>query len=426
MTNSLELEITGIAHGGFGVGRTDDGLAAFVRGAIPGERVRAEVWEQKTRFVKATAVAVLEASEYRVTHPWPLGAAGETGAADFGHIALDFQRELKRRVILEQAQRIGGGRLAEQLEGFDMRPKALERPLVSMSASDSGYGWHTRTRVDVVKLRRGVGMYREHSHELLPLTHMPLAVSELDSLGLWGGSSASSRHWDELIKPGTRLRVVAPASGANVVAAANHAWTSARHELSGRISERASDGERIYDYELSPTGFWQIHYGAPSALLTRVMRGTQAQSGMRVLELFSGAGLFSLPLARAIGEHGQLLSIEGSDVAVQDARRNLRELPWAQARQGWIDERSVRDGLDELDPDVVVVDPPRAGLGIKGARELAASNARRVVLVSCDPAAMARDAGALVEGGWQLASAEALDLFPHTHHIETILTLVRR
>lgn len=453
-----ELELKDIAHGGVCVGRGSDGRVVFVRGGIPGELVRVRIVNEKKKFTRGFVSDVLEASPHRIDHPWEVGAAGETGAADFGHIELGWQRELKGQVIRTQIERVGGAALAQQMADMCVTPIGIDSAAESV-ADNRTAGWHTRTRFDVIKMETGVGMYREHSHELLPLDSMPLAVRELEELELFGAL------WDEVLEPGERLHVVAPASGSNVIVLPERKLIFPRAALSSgalsskngvrseedvanmtasdfaasiegmhdfltapamRLRERASDGCDIFDYDISPNGFWQIHYRAPSALLREVMGAAQVQAGDRVLELFAGAGLFSVPLARAVGEAGALLTLEGSDAAVADAQENLRKCPWADARQAWIGAREISEALDEVKPRVVVADPPRAGLGVDCARVLAnAHYLQRVVLVSCDPAAMARDAGVFAQAGWQVESFAALDIFPHTHHVESVVLMSR-
>lgn len=451
-----EIELKDIAHGGVCVGRGSDGRVVFVRGGIPGELVRVRIVSEKKKFARGFVAGVAEASPHRIDHPWALGAAGETGAADFGHIELGWQRELKGQVIRTQIERVGGVVLAQQIADMCVTPIGIDSAAEAVADTRKA-GWHTRTRFDVIKMETGVGMYREHSHELLPLDSMPLAVRELEELELFG------TLWDKVLKPGERLHVVAPASGANVIVLPERKLIFSRASLvSGvlnskdmalsskdvanmsapdfaasiksihdflalpamRLRERASDGRDIFDYDISPNGFWQIHYRAPSALLREVMGAAQVQAGDRVLELFAGAGLFSVPLARAVGDAGALLTLEGSDTAVADAQANLQQYPWADARQAWIGGREIAEALDEVKPRVVVADPPRAGLGVDCARVLANTlYLQHVVLVSCDPAAMARDAGVFAQAGWQVASFTALDIFPHTHHVESVVLM---
>ncbi|MDP9832309.1 MULTISPECIES: class I SAM-dependent RNA methyltransferase [Trueperella] len=393
------LDITDIGHGGVGIAR-HEGRVVFVRGAIPGERVKAELTSSRSRYATAVVREVVQASPERVTHPWPEGAAGVTGAADFGHITLAGQRSLKERALLGNLRRIGGQELLETALGLGL----------SVAAVDDTDGWGSRTRFDVVKLERGVGMYREGTKELVPITSMPLALPELERL-------IFDPAWDREIAPGTRVHVVGPASGEDVVVA-DRVYTAPGRKGESHIWERATTERDVFDYRVSASGFWQVHARAPHTLLRAVMKAAGVQPGESVLELFSGAGLFTVPLAKAVGPTGRLRAIEGSQRAVADAKANLAGMPWASVRMARIDERTVR----EVSADVVVADPPRAGLGRKTAGALAKSPAR-IVLVSCDPAAMARDVAELVAGGRTVESMAAFDIFPHTHHVETVVSI---
>ena len=142
-----------------------------------------------------------------------------------------------------------------------------------------------------------------------------------------------------------------------------------------------------------------------------------------MLELFSGAGLFTYFLGQAVGKNGRLLSIEGSGQAVEDARHNLRNLPVPRdLRMGNIDGKSVINAWSDLGerPRVVVLDPPRAGAGKDIVEAIALAGPQTVVLVSCDPAAGARDMKDFVQAGYKIRDFHALDLFPHTHHVEMV------
>ncbi|MDP9800149.1 tRNA/tmRNA/rRNA uracil-C5-methylase (TrmA/RlmC/RlmD family) [Arcanobacterium wilhelmae] len=395
----MKIEITDVAHGGVFVGRVD-GQVVFVRGALPGEVVDVEVTKKRSKLQFARVVRVLEASPHRVDEVWPDGAAGRVGAADYQHAELSYQRELKAGVIRQLARRLGSQELADSLAGLTVEPVDL---------SD---GWGRRTRFDLVKLPHGMGMHRESSHDLVALASQPLGVRELEDLDLFGGA------WDGAIAAGTRVHVVAPASGDNVVVYGGRAYTAPGDRFRGKIAERATTASQIYDYEISPDGFWQVHAKAPSTLLQLVMAGADLHGGERVAEFFSGAGLFSLPIAKAIGDAGALVTMEGSADAVADARENLSGLGNSTLHAGKIGVREVAQLASGA--DVVIADPPRAGLGKAEAQAAATSNARRIVLVSCDPAAMARDAQALIENGRELVSAQARDIFPHTHHVEIV------
>ena len=162
-------------------------------------------------------------------------------------------------------------------------------------------------------------------------------------------------------------------------------------------------------------------------MLAAAFGADEAGDGRAVMELYSGAGLFSVPLARAVGESGRVVTLEGDEGAVRDAGENLAAFDWVDAFAGNVDREGVVDLSGQLGsvPDVVVADPPRAGAGAEVCEAIAATGAPRVVLVSCDPAAGARDLRALTEAGYELESLQAWDLFPHTHHVEMVSVLCR-
>lgn len=397
-TDTLELEITDVAHGGRFVARAGE-MVVFVRGALPGERVRATITKRRKKAWFAVTDDVLTPSEHRVPVPWAAGAAGVTGAADYSHADLDYQRVLKGQVIGTNARRIGGSELGERLAEL------------AVLGVDDGDGWGTRTRYDVVKLATGAGMFLEQSHDTCQLDSQPLAVAELARLGIF------TDRWDAAIAPGTRMHVVAPASGPDVVVTDSGTFSAPGEKVSDRIIEEAHTGDDSFVYELSSSGFWQVHHAAPSVLLNLVLAGADVNPGDRVLELYAGAGLFSLPLARAVGRTGALETVEGSGQAVSDAQANLAGYPWAHPHSGRIDAATVAPLV--ANSDVVIADPPRAGLGADLADVLARSSARKIVLVSCDPAAMARDSGRLLADR-EIESAHARDIFPNTHHVEIV------
>ncbi|MDO5025668.1 MAG: TRAM domain-containing protein [Trueperella sp.] len=399
----MKLKLVDIAHGGSCVARADDGRVVFVRGGIPGETVSVQLTAERAKLAHALVTEVLVPSPYRIPHKWAVGAAGETGAADFGHIEYKHQLTLKTQVVRQNIRRIAGAALAEEM------------PAVEVNAV-AGEEWATRTRFECVKLDTGAGMYREASHQLIPVDQMMLAVSDI-------ATDIFTDRWDEQISAGTRVKVVHPVGGNNVVVTERGAFYAPGVPGPKRIRETATDGVKSYEYQISPGGFWQIHYRAPSELLSLVMAGVQPEPGMKICELYSGAGLFSVPLAQAVGEQGRLISVEGSASAVKDARYNLRSYPWARAERGRVTASRLA-GLVE-DADVIVADPPRSGLGAQLAQYLGKLAAPRIVLVSCDPAAMARDVANLVNAGRTVTAISARDIFPQTHHMEIVTVLSR-
>jgi tRNA/tmRNA/rRNA uracil-C5-methylase (TrmA/RlmC/RlmD family) len=178
-------------------------------------------------------------------------------------------------------------------------------------------------------------------------------------------------------------------------------------------------------------GFWQVHRAAPAVLTGAVLEATGASAGelagATVLDLYSGAGLFTLPLADAVGPQGHVVAVEGDARAVKDARRNAHAYDQVDLRLGAVD-RVLAGGPGEAEvpaADVVVLDPPRSGAGRTVVDAIAALAPRRVVYVACDPAALARDVGYLAAHGYALRGVRGFDLFPHTHHVEAVAVLDR-
>jgi tRNA/tmRNA/rRNA uracil-C5-methylase (TrmA/RlmC/RlmD family) len=174
-------------------------------------------------------------------------------------------------------------------------------------------------------------------------------------------------------------------------------------------------------WRVAADGFWQVHPGAAETLVSAVVEGLQARPGERALDLYCGVGLFAAVLAEGVGPLGSVLAVESDHGAVADARRNLHDLPNVRIVDDRV-ERALRQ-LPDDEVDLVVLDPPRAGAGRAVVDEIARRRPRRIAYVACDPAALARDV-AFLKGTYRLSGLRAFDLFPMTHHVECVATLV--
>jgi tRNA/tmRNA/rRNA uracil-C5-methylase (TrmA/RlmC/RlmD family) len=173
-------------------------------------------------------------------------------------------------------------------------------------------------------------------------------------------------------------------------------------------------------WQVTGSGFWQVHPGAAGVLVEAVLRGLAPRPGERVLDLYAGVGLFSAALAPAVGPGGHVLAVEGDATAAADAAVNLADLPGVSV----LAERVDRALADVDDVDLVVLDPPRTGARRGVVAAVAAAAPRAVAYVACDPAALARDVAFFAEEGYRLESLRAFDLFPMTHHVECVALLV--
>ncbi|QAY71237.1 class I SAM-dependent RNA methyltransferase [Xylanimonas protaetiae] len=415
----LELVVGPVAHGGHAVARLE-GRVVFVRHALPGERVRAVVTEGGPKFWRADAVEVLsDPSPDRVPSAWPEAGPGGVGGGELAFVSLDGQRRWKAAVVREQLQRLAG----------------LDRDVTVESApgDEERGGLHSRTRVDLVADAEGrAGMRKFRSHDVVPLDAMPLGTAEVAALA--DAEGVFTRRW----APGARLELVAPGDGSEpVLLVDGELWRggradrrpNARRAVAETVTPRRASGvAATFRYRVAADGFWQNHREAPAVLSGAVLDAVGDLSGASVLDLYSGAGLFTLPLAAAVGSDGRVVAVEGDARAVKDARRNAHHLPQVELHLGAVD-RVLADGdaggAGVGNADVVVLDPPRAGAGRGVVEAVAQRGPGRVVYVACDPAALARDVAYFAGHGYALGELRAFDLFPHTHHVEAVAVLER-
>ena len=422
---TLELTLGEPAHGGACVARDASGRVVFVRHGLPGERVRARVTSARNTLAWADVVEVLEASPDRVPSVWPDAGPGGVGGGELAHVRPSAQRRWKEDVVRGQLRRVGGEALAEEVA-------SLGGVHVSPAPGDEDEGdplLGRRTRIELVVGADGrAGMHRYRGREIRTLTAMPLAVPEITALDLFGADSP----WTDVWSPGDRVRAVSPTRGLPVVVTPGGVWTledgRPQQVAPGPLTwEVRPDGATVREFGVRPGGFWQTHVRGADVLSGAVIRAGEAGEGQRVLELYSGAGLYTRFLAEQVGPSGHVASLEGDEGAVADASAALEGLPQAETFVGEVDDAGVLELAGQVGghPDLVVLDPPRSGAGRDVCRAVAATGSPRVVLVCCDPAAGARDLRLMRDAGYAVASFDAWDLFPHTHHVEFVATLTR-
>ncbi|MGW0228477.1 class I SAM-dependent RNA methyltransferase [Actinopolymorpha singaporensis] len=415
----LELEIGPVAHGGWCVAH-HGGKVVFVRHTLPGERVRAHVVEETARLLRADAIEVLAASPDRVTPPCPFAGPGRCGGCDWQHATLPAQRRLKAAVVEDQLRRIAGIERSVEVEALPIPAGHDETPAED---ADDGLGW--RTRVQFAVRRDGaIGFRRHRSHDIEPVDECLIAHPEVERLGIerrrWPGAArvegiASAATGDRVVAVsgrGARTRVRVPR-----LAAAVRVLHGDPRPGPGLPYVREVAAGRTW--QVSGAGFWQVHPGAAQALADAVLTGLAPRTDESVLDLYCGVGLFLGALADSAGPYAALVGVEENALAVRDARHNLRDLPNALVEQGRVDE--VLGRLDQA--DLVVLDPPRAGVGADVVRQVAGLAGRAIAYVSCDPATLARDLGYFAEHGWELTGLRAFDAFPMTHHVECVAIL---
>lgn len=427
----IEVEVGPPGHGGFCVAR-HDGRAVFVRHALPGERVIAEVTEgaEGDSFWRADAVEILTPSPDRVEAPCQFSGPGMCGGCDWQHVEPDAQRKLKAMVVEEQLLRLA----------------KIER---TVEVEEVGYPFGWRTRVQFTADREGRLGFRKHrSHDVVAVDECAIAASGVDEVGVlaktWRGmdsveviAATGSADRAVIVTPrhGERMPFVETDVEASLLRGVSHnTHISGVQRIHGRTFVREVAEGRTW--RVSGSGFWQVHPAAPDVLTEAVLDFLRPRAGERALDLYCGVGLFAAPLAEAVGETGSVLAVELDRQAVSDARHNLgfkgdeklsSEFPRLELVEGKV-EPILASGNYGHEADVVVLDPPRAGAGREVCGYIAVLAPRAIVYVACDPASLARDIAYFGEMGYELAELRAFDLFPMTQHVECValLTPVQR
>lgn len=391
----LTLDIGGPANGGACVARFDNRVV-FVRGALPGEKVEAVVTAigKKGRFLEAEVQQVLQAHPERVTPPCQY--ADRCGGCDYQHGSLAVQLQMKSHIVVELMDRLGGVR---HIGG---KPIADALTVVTLGGdTPPGSGLGTRTRVRYAVDRNGqLAMRRRGSHDLVHVDACPLGTPAM--------SSVAAEFRDG--QPGLDVEFIEGDDGLVVVRTSEDDFEQTVH--------REIDG---LSWQIDASGFWQVHRAAPSALVSLVQEMVDVQSGERVLDLYAGAGLFAGALARLVGPGGCVDAVESNGQSVHDGEVALDHLGNIEFHR-----RQVLNWLQEnrqARADVVVCDPPRAGLGAEVVGAVCRLKPRAIAYVSCDAATLARDIATAADHGFRLDALTMVDMFPMTAHIECLALL---
>ena len=381
----LEVTIESLAAGGEGVGRDASGRVVYVPFAAAGDRLRVRVVEQHARFARGEIEAVLAPGADRVAPRCPVFSS--CGGCAWQHVGYPAQLAAKRAILHDALARIGG----------------IEVPPIEFVASPQPYGYRGRARVLVEG--GSVGFRMRRSHEVCAIAACPLLAPPLDAAlaDLAARAPREDGEWELALGSDGAVRTTP---------------LGARARTGERVTVRAA-GEQI---EVSGGVFLQANALLQGALAQSVLEA--AGQGGEVLELFAGAGFFTLGLARRFA---RVAAVESDAAAVADLARNCAAAGFRHVR---VIEAPAEDVLaaartHRLAPDVVVLDPPRGGIGTRASERLARLPAQRIVHVSCDPATLARDLRVLVQRRWSLLRVIGFDLFPQTPHVEAIAVLER-
>ncbi|MBT1018010.1 TRAM domain-containing protein [Canibacter sp. lx-72] len=410
--DELTLEITGIAHGGVSIAR-HDGRVFFVHDTLPGETVTARVGEVKKRFARATTVRVLEPSPHRQEHIWVEASvlrdpAERVGGAEFGHIQLAHQRALKSDILADALTR----------QGKIPAEKLPTVPVMPLTDDPAELGWRTRVRLHVDRETGQLGPYAARSNTVIPVASLPLAVAEINSMAPLQENFPGASSVDLFAPSADDPRMLVNYAGEKTAGAAD---TVLENVLGTPFQVRAGD-------------FWQVHYAAAERLFSEVANivaklGDAVDPQANNLDLYGGVGLLSAAFIHATDSKARITSVEFVESATDLATENLAPFSGARPISARC-EHYLKNMLNapasvraKFNRATVIADPPRTGLGVALCANLLELAPANIVYVACDPVAFARDVQLLSEGGYGLAKISALDMFPHTHHFETVCLL---
>jgi 23S rRNA (uracil1939-C5)-methyltransferase len=431
----LQLTIEKLVYGGDGLARlpADEhgpGKAVFVPFVLEGERIEASLIEQKRGFARGRAETILQASSQRVEPQCPYFRT--CGGCHYQHARYEHQLEIKAAILKESLRRVAK---LELESGIAIHPSPP-------------WNYRNRTRLKVRTAPEfALGYYKFNSHELLPVEECPIssplinrAIAAFWQMGRGGMVPdgiqeieffANAEDTQLLIEaywapgtPSTPVREWADAARSTLseilAIVAFQAKSSGRTDEAKQIAASGAK-ELTYktdgaSYRVSAGAFFQVNRYLINDL-TEIVRN--AYSGERALDLYAGVGLFSTPLSRRFA---QVIAVESSQTSHADLVHNSPANVKA-VRATTAD--FLRSAIGKLRPDLVVVDPPRSGLGETVVQSLAGLGAHRMTYISCDPATASRDLAGLLSAGYRIEQAHLVDLFPQTYHLESVFHLAR-
>jgi len=420
-----ELEVERLGINGEGVARSE-GLTFFVDGALPQERVEAEVYEQRKSFARARTVKRLKDSAHRTTPPCPL--FGRCGGCQLMHLHYEQQLIEKRQRVVDALQRIG----------------KLNVPVAECLPAPQKLAYRNKIQLPVNAQRR-LGLYAFNTHELVEIDTCPIRCSlgeqamqcvqrcllahpkplrhVLIKTGVHTGQVLVilvTQHQQRLTSLAEQIIQIMPAIK-GVVQTIN---TSSANTILGKTFETLAGQGWIEEtlcgltFKVSPASFFQVNPAQAEILYQKVFYLAQLTGKEVVLDAYCGVGTLSLILA---AQAQVVIGIEATPDAILDAQVNAARNHIRNVRfiTGLAEEKIASIGII----DIAILNPPRKGCDRTFLNCLIKKQPRRIIYVSCDPATLARDLNLLEQGGYKVCIVQPLDMFPQTIHVETIVSL---
>ena len=382
----IEVEIMKIVPRGLGLAFAE-GLTVFVALAVTGDKLAVRLTEIKGKTAFAEIEKIIEPSADRIVPPCPY--VGTCGGCDFQQMTYAAQLEAKIGIIRDNLHRIG---------------KIEYESDIPIIASPKEFGYRLRAQWHIDATSREIGYYERNSRKLIAIEHCPILMPELDTeLQRVRAEMDWSGFWPE-----KGAIDVACGDGGEISA------YSADLDLANKEIALTAAGEK---YNFTAQAFFQGNRYLIDSLIETAIG---AASGENALDLYSGVGLFTVPLAR---KFASVTAVEDHPLAVEFARKNIASAGLPNVE---IVERSTGRFLADqaaADIDFALLDPPRFGTEKKTVLDLIRLRPRSVSYVSCDPSVLARDLRRFLDGGYTIDRITAIDLFPQTHHVETVVRL---
>lgn len=411
MSQTFELQLTAMAHGGSALGR-HEGRVIFVPYTIPGETVRVELVEARTRWGRGRLLEILDPSPHRVEPPCPYFGPEKCGGCHFQQISYEAQAEYKRDVVVDQLARLGGLHDANVQEIIGAAQPWAYRNHAQFSTTTEGQ----------------LGFLTADTHHVVPVEECLVLDPLLDEL-----RAALDMEWPELHRLSLRC---GSATGDRMAVFELNQYEDFDIEVDFAVScvILLADGEAVVlmgnayleeqvagrDYRISANSFFQVNTAGAEALVALVQQALAPTSSDTLLDLYCGVGLFGLSLADQVE---RVLGVEADPSAAADFRHNARGMDHVELIEG--KAQSVLPRIKEP-VDLLLLDPPRSGAGQGIIDQVAHLKPRRIAYVSCDPATLARDARHLGESGFLLQEVQPVDLFPQTYHVEAVALFARQ
>ncbi len=385
----IDVTIEKIVPNGYGLGFAE-GLTVLVSLAAAGDRLRVKIIQKKGKTAFAEIEEVLAPSPDRNLPPCPYFGVGRCGGCDFQQMNYDAQLRAKVGILQDSLTRIGKINFDGEIEII-----ASPKPFAYRSRAQ----WHLDTR------RRRIGYFRRNSHSVIDVKECPIITEELqETLTELRAGVEWDSFWAE------KIEIEAASAGENV-----SVYSSEIVEPTEEISYEFDGNRYFYDAR----SFFQGNLYLVPQLVETALGGAEGKSA---LDLYCGVGLFTLPLAR---KFERVSGVEANDRAIDAARKNIEQARLENVRvfSDSVGEWLLENADKTSDADFILLDPPRTGAERETIAQILEIRPTEISYVSCDPSTLARDLRLLCENAYEIQTITVLDLFPQTHHVETVVRL---